>query len=82
MLIPIKILSWIVLLPLLTANDINLSAQSTAEENYVYLCNGPSSKVYHASPSCRGLSNCSTEITKVAINTALNKGRRACRIEF
>lgn len=51
------------------------------EEN-VFLCNGGSSKVYHKRPDCRGLSNCSTQIEKVALSTAIGKGRRACRIEY
>ncbi len=53
----------------------------TAEDN-VYLCNGPSSKVYHRSNNCKGLSNCSTQIAKVSLSTAQSKGRRACRIEY
>lgn len=48
----------------------------------VYICKGPSSKVYHKSNRCKGLSNCSTEIYKVTIEDAKNLGRRSCKIEF
>jgi len=34
------------------------------QTEYVYICNGPRSVVYHQSESCRGLSNCSTKIEK------------------
>jgi hypothetical protein len=54
----------------------------TIIENQVFICKGPSSKVYHKSDRCRGLSNCSTEISKVTIEGAKKLGRRACKIEF
>ena len=50
--------------------------------NQVFICKGPSSKVYHKSDKCRGLSNCSTEISKVTTDEAKKLGRRACKIEF
>jgi hypothetical protein len=49
---------------------------------YVYLCEGPASKVYHASPDCRGLSRCSTKIYKVTLEEAVKMGRRPCKIEY
>jgi hypothetical protein len=54
----------------------------TIIENQVFICKGPSSKVYHKSDRCRGLSNCSTEISKVTIESAKKLGRRACKIEY
>ncbi len=48
----------------------------------VYICNGPSSKVYHKSDRCKGLSRCSTEVSKVTIEEAKKLGRRACKIEY
>ena len=48
----------------------------------VFICKGPSSKVYHKSDRCRGLSNCSTEISKVTTDEAKKLGRRACKIEY
>lgn len=56
--------------------------ERVSAENYVYLCNGPSSKVYHRTENCKGLNRCSTQITKVSLSTAQSKGRRACRIEY
>ncbi len=35
--------------------------------NGVFICKGPSSKVYHKSDRCKGLSKCSTEIYNVSI---------------
>ena len=52
------------------------------EPVYVYLCEGPYSKVYHASDHCRGLSNCSTKIYKVTLEEAVKMGRRPCKIEY
>lgn len=52
------------------------------EPVYVYLCEGPASKVYHASPDCRGLSRCSTKIYKVTLEEAIKMGRRPCKIEY
>jgi hypothetical protein len=49
---------------------------------YVYLCEGPYSKVYHKSQDCRGLSNCSTKIYKVTLEEAVKMGRRPCKIEY
>jgi len=49
---------------------------------YVYICEGPYSKVYHKSDRCRGLSNCSTKIYKVTLEVAKKMGRRPCRIEY
>ena len=50
--------------------------------DYVYLCEGPYSKVYHKSPDCRGLSHCSTKVVKVTLDEAIKQGRRACKIEY
>lgn len=48
----------------------------------VFICKGPSSKVYHKSDRCKGLSKCSTEIYNVSLEEAKKLGRRACKIEF
>lgn len=53
---------------------------TTAEQSYVYICTGPSSKVYHTSPKCNGLRNCSKDIKKVTLEQAQQMGRRACKI--
>jgi hypothetical protein len=55
---------------------------SVQKIDYVYICQGPYSKVYHKSQDCRGLSNCSTKILKVTIEEAVKMGRRPCKIEF
>ena len=47
---------------------------------YVYICNGPSSKKYHKTENCRGLTNCSTKKEKIDKNSAIKKGRTACKI--
>jgi hypothetical protein len=56
-----------------------VAAQQT---EYVYLCEGPYSKVYHKAADCRGLSNCSTKIYKVTLEEAVKLGRRPCKIEY
>jgi hypothetical protein len=50
--------------------------------DYVYICDGPYSKVYHKSQDCKGLSNCSTKIYKITLDEAIKMGRRACKIEY
>jgi len=49
---------------------------------YVYICQGPYSKVYHKSNECRGLSRCSTKILKITQEEAVKMGRRPCKIEY
>lgn len=44
----------------------------------VYICKGKYSKRYHYDKSCRGLSNCSTNIYKVDLNEAKRLGRTLC----
>jgi hypothetical protein len=50
--------------------------------NDVFVCKGPSSKVFHKSNRCKGLSKCSTEVYQVTLEEAKKLGRRACKIEF
>jgi hypothetical protein len=61
---------------------IQILATSFMYETYVYICQGPHSKVYHRSQNCKGLSNCSTELKEITVQEAQNMGRRACRIEY
>ena len=67
-------------MPTPPASSIHRAA--VKEPVYVYLCEGPASKVYHASPDCRGLSRCSTKIYKVTLEEAVKMGRRPCKIEY
>lgn len=46
------------------------SLSASKFESYVYICKGKSSKKYHYSPNCRGLSNCSTDTYKVSLSKA------------
>jgi hypothetical protein len=58
------------------------AAAAAKQTEYVYLCEGPYSKVYHKASDCRGLSNCSTKIYKVTLEEAVKMGRRPCKIEY
>lgn len=49
---------------------------------YVFVCEGPKSVVYHKSEDCGGLSHCSTKIYKVTLGEAIRMGRRPCKIEY
>lgn len=53
-----------------------------SKTDYVYICEGRYSKVYHKSDKCRGLSNCSTKIYKVTLEEARKLGRRPCKLEY
>lgn len=48
----------------------------------VYICNGPKSAVYHKSSDCNGLNRCSTDISSVSEEKAIQMGRRQCKIEY
>lgn len=50
-------------------------------QSKVYICNGPKSTVYHNSSNCRGLNKCSTEVTSLSEQKAIQMGRRKCKIE-
>jgi hypothetical protein len=79
----IKRIGWSVLVSLLVLTSfVPVHRAAVKEPVYVYLCEGPYSKVYHASPECRGLSNCSTKIYKVTLEEAVKMGRRPCKIEY
>jgi hypothetical protein len=78
----IKNLSLIAFLTFSISSPSFAGTKKITQDGYVYLCNGPSSKVYHRSESCKGLNKCSTQIAKVSLSTAKSKGRRACRIEY
>jgi hypothetical protein len=68
---------------LLTLLLITLAFSSfTLFQSIVYVCKGPSSKVYHKSNSCKGLSHCSTQVYKVTVEEAKKMGRRECKIEY
>ncbi|WP_053989827.1 hypothetical protein [Mangrovimonas sp. TPBH4] len=54
-----------------------LSSFTIAETN-VYICKGKYSKKYHYNKSCRGLSNCSTDIYKVSLEEARDLQRTLC----
>jgi hypothetical protein len=78
----IKNLALFTLLLFSISSSANAGTTRITAEDNVYLCNGPSSKVYHRSGTCKGLSKCSTQIAKVSLSTAQGKGRRACKIEY
>lgn len=46
----------------------------------VYICTGPSSRRYHATSQCRGLSRCSGEIREVTLEEATRLHRTPCRM--
>ena len=58
-----------------------VSCSQNDGDNEVYICKGPSSKKYHLTPECRGLSNCSTKTYKVELPKAKKMGRSLCGLE-
>lgn len=69
---------------LLIAALLTLSTSGNVVNNgnqtYVYVCTGPKAKVYHKTPNCKGLENCSKEIKKVTLEQAQKMNRRACKL--
>ena len=47
-------------------------------ETTVYICKTKSSKKYHFTKSCRGLSRCSIKIEEVGLSKAKRLGRTLC----
>ena len=58
-----------------------VSCSQNDGDNEVYICKGPSSKKYHLTPECKGLSNCSTKTYKVELSKARKMGRTLCGLE-
>jgi len=77
---PIKSLIPFVLSLLLVAGVKSVPVVEKIE--YVYVCEGPRSVVYHRSEDCSGLSHCSTRTYKVTLEEAVKMGRRPCKIEY
>jgi hypothetical protein len=46
----------------------------------IFLCEGEFSEKYHNNSNCRGLNNCSTELTNTSIENAISQGRTQCDI--
>jgi len=61
-----------------TYNQIAKNIKNKASESTVYVCTGPSSKKYHFTKSCRGLSRCSKDIVKVTLGKAKEMKRTLC----
>ena len=53
--------------------------ESIDSEGEVYICTGPSSKRYHKSPDCMGLSSCSADVRCVSVSYAEKLGRTPCK---
>jgi len=54
------------------------TSSMTFDEVNVFICKGKYSKKYHYSKSCRGLSNCSTQVYSVTLQDAKKLGRTLC----
>ena len=53
-------------------------SEAETTETTVWICQGPHSKRYHFTDTCRGLSKCSTPVVKVALTKAKKMGRTLC----
>lgn len=63
--------------------DLFFTAPQPSEssaETYVYICTGSSSKRYHRTTECKGLSNCKGEVKKITKAYAEQKGRTPCKL--
>ena len=62
-------------------SDFSFSDEEVEEtgDEKVYICTGPSSKRYHKSSDCMGLSSCSADIRCVTIGYAEELGRTPCK---
>ncbi len=64
-----------------TYSNFSFSDEEVEEmgDEKVYICTGPSSKRYHKSSDCMGLSSCSADIRCVTIGYAEELGRTPCK---
>lgn len=71
------------IIPLFIISLVSMISCSSNEvsETYVYICKGPNSTAYHYSPHCRGLTQCSTDLEKLTVKEAVEKGRKLCDYE-
>lgn len=52
-------------------------------QDVVYVCNSKNAAVYHSSMSCRGIKNCTHQITQMSVSDAVNNYHlRSCKICF
>lgn len=65
---------------LLSAVTYGTGGSLETQGGMVYICTGSSSKRYHSSAECRGLSNCQGTIAKVSLEKARGMGRTPCKI--
>lgn len=56
-------------------------SSNEVSETYVYICKGHNSTAYHYNPHCRGLRQCSTDVEKLTVKEAVEKGRKLCGYE-
>jgi len=69
--------SFLCLFPALSC--MSSEEMPTTGTTTVYICTGPKAKVYHSTPKCKGLNQCSGEIKAVSYESVKNR-RMACRI--
>ncbi|MCK8480921.1 hypothetical protein [Psychroserpens algicola] len=87
------VLGYFSLSSVFTSSDINYSCieqpiikkaiygaylRKITTKDSVYICKGPSSKRYHYTKTCRGLSACSTKTYKVSLSEAKELKRTLC----
>jgi hypothetical protein len=63
---------FIILILFITLTSFNLA------ETNVYACGASGAKKYHYKESCRGLSSCKREITKLTLKQAQGYGLTLC----
>ena len=56
------------------------ATSASVQSDNVYICSGPKSTTYHRYSNCNGLTRCSTSISKISKEKAVNIGRRPCKI--
>lgn len=67
-------------IPLLYGDEQEELASDRSDGYNVYICTGGSSRKYHRTKNCKGLSNCGGTIEAVSLDYAEDMGRTPCRI--
>lgn len=66
-------MKYILILPLLFFTSFH-----PLQTKVVYVCGSTGAKKYHLKETCRGLSSCSHEITKIPLSKAQSYGLTLC----
>lgn len=61
------------------SNFMESSLDKDDDEEFVFICTGPSSKKYHIDNNCKWLGSCQGDIEEISLDDAEEMGREPCK---